>query len=209
LLADLKKAGSENEYNRSAFPLQWQWNHNPDNQFWSLTQRPGWLRLTTGRVDASLVEARNTLTQRTYGPECSGSIAVDVSNMKDGDVAGLAAFQKNYGFIGVKMSGNAKTIAMVSAESGSPVEAESIPLEQKTVCLKIEMDFRNRADNARFLYSLDGTGWKPIGKALKMAYTLPHFMGYRFALFNFATKAAGGSADFEYFRVENRLAGAK
>ena len=31
------------------------------------------------------------MTQRTYGPQCSGSIAVDISNMKDGDYAGLAS----------------------------------------------------------------------------------------------------------------------
>ena len=36
-----------------------------------------------------------------------------------------------------------------------------------------------------------------------MAYTLPHFMGYRFALFNFATKTAGGFVDFDYFHVSD------
>ena len=27
-----------------ALPLVWQWNHNPDNEHWSLTERPGYLR---------------------------------------------------------------------------------------------------------------------------------------------------------------------
>jgi len=40
-----------------------------------------------------------------------------------------------------------------------------------------------------------------------MAYTLPHFMGYRFGLFNFATKTAGGFVDFDFFRIENTLTG--
>ncbi len=103
-----------------ALPLAWQWNHNPDNEHWSLTGRPGYLRLSTGRVDADLVSARNTLTQRTFGPECSGTVSLDVSQMKDGEIAGLAAFQKRYGFIGVKTAGDARSIVMVSAESGSP-----------------------------------------------------------------------------------------
>ena len=30
-------------------------------------------------------------------------------------------------------------------------------------------------------------------------------MGYRFALFNYATKTAGGFVDFDYFRVGNKL----
>jgi hypothetical protein len=34
-----------------------------------------------------------------------------------------------------------------------------------------------------------------------MAYTLPHFMGYRFGLFCYATSAAGGYGDFDGFRV--------
>ena len=39
----------------------------------------------------------------------------------------------------------------------------------------------------------------------QMAYTLPHFMGYRFALFNNATKTAGGLVDFDYFRVSGKI----
>ena len=38
-----------------------------------------------------------------------------------------------------------------------------------------------------------------------MVYTLPHFMGYRFALFNFATQTPGGAVDFDYFRVSTDL----
>ena len=41
----------------------------------------------------NIVEARNTLTQRTYGPACSGDVALEVSGMKNGDVT-AAAFAK-------------------------------------------------------------------------------------------------------------------
>ena len=46
---------------------------------------------------------------------------------------------------------------------------------------------------------------QPIGTQLKMAYTLPHFMGYRFGLFNYATKNAGGYADFDFFRITDSI----
>jgi beta-xylosidase len=200
---------TSDEFDRSpgqpVLPLAWQWNHNPDHRYWSLSQRPGFLRLITGRVDADLVHARNSLTQRTFGPECSGTIAMDVSNMKDGDFAGLAALQKKYGFVGVKKSGEAKSIVMVSAESNSPVEMESVPLGGNKVFLKLDCDFKDRMDKACFFYSLDCKKWTAIGRPLQMAYTLPHFMGYRFALFNYATKAAGGFVDFDYFRVSDRI----
>jgi len=44
--------------------------------------------------------------------------------------------------------------------------------------------------------------WIPIGSELKMEYSMPHFMGYRFGLFNYSTKKPGGYVDFDWFRVE-------
>ena len=54
-------------------------------------------------------------------------------------------------------------------------------------------------------YSLDGEIWTRIGSVLQMAYTLPHFMGYRFGVFNVATKTAGGHVDFDYYRVTDKI----
>jgi hypothetical protein len=65
----------------------------------------------------------------------------------------------------------------------------------------VECDFKNRTDRAYFYYSTDGHTWISLGKPLHMAYTLPHFMGYRFALFHYATTITGGAVDFDYFRV--------
>jgi beta-xylosidase len=183
-------------------PLVWQWNHNPDNKLWSVTQRKGYLRLTTGRTDTSFVLARNTLTQRTIGPVCIATTSVDVSNMKDGDFAGLALLQKKYGLVGVKVKGLDKSIVMVNAESGKAIDVQRVPLSQNTVYLKIECNFREQNDTAWFFYSLDGKSWTPIGSELNMAYTIPHFMGYRFGLFNYATQNIGGFADFDWYRIQ-------
>jgi beta-xylosidase len=185
-----------------ALPLVWQWNHNPDNNLWSVTQRKGYIRLTTGRVDTLFVTARNTLTQRTFGPLCSGSASVDISNMKEGDFAGLALLQRKFGQVGVKFNNGTKSVVMVNAQSGKPVEAQSVPLAQKIVYLKAECDFRDKVDKANFFYSLDGKYWTPIGTQLKMEYSMPHFMGYRYGLFNYSTKNPGGFVDFDWFRIK-------
>ncbi len=199
---------SSDEFNRKpgelALPLVWQWNHNPDNEHWSLTES-GTLRLTAGRADADLLHARNTLTQRTFGPESSATTVIDVAGAKDGDFAGLTVLQKKYGFVGIKVEGQNKSVVMVSAESDSPMEQQSVPLAQDEVHLKVDCDFRDRADKASFYYSLDGKRWIAIGKPLQMVYTLPHFMGYRFGLFHFATKTPGGFVDFDYFRVSGEI----
>jgi beta-xylosidase len=187
-------------------PLVWQWNHNPDNRLWSVTERKGYLRLTTGRVDSLFLESRNTLTQRTIGPVSSGYTKLDVSNLKEGDITGLCALQRKFGQVGVKKVNGTKYVFMVSAETDKPVELQSVPLFQNEVYLKIACDFRNRVDIARFYYSLDGRSWNIIGEPLKMEYTLTeHFMGYRFGLFNYATKETGGHADFDWFRIKPEL----
>ncbi len=196
---------SSDEFKRkrgeAALPLVWQWNHNPVNDLWSVTSRKGWLRLTTGRVDSLFVQARNTLTQRTFGPECSGSVCLDVSNMREGDFAGLALLQKKFGQVGVKFENGSKRIVMVNAKSGEPVEVQSVPLVRNKVYFKASCDFRELADVADFFYSLNGRTWIPIGSQLKMEYSMPHFMGYRFGLFNYATLAPGGYVDFDWFRI--------
>ncbi len=193
----------------------WQWNHVPDMQGWSLTERKGWLRLKTTAVVKHIREARNTLTQRVYGPTCQGEVLLDCSQLKDGDVAGLSCFQNRYGFVGVKRENGQLFLVMQKAmDKGDAVgkEIARIPLTCHTspltskVWLRVNCDFRECTDKATFSYSLDGKAWNTIGDTLQMHYDWPDFCGYRFALFHFATKQSGGMADFDYFRLGENLA---
>ncbi|MDH7911156.1 glycoside hydrolase 43 family protein [Winogradskyella sp. SYSU M77433] len=208
----------ERKENDPKLPLAWQWNHNPDNKNWAILENPGRLRITTGRVDKSILFAKNTLTQRTFGPKSSATTLVNVSEMKNGDVAGLIAFQNKFGYVGVKKENDKMFIVMTQSRLGfededqkqgikminklseSFKEIEQIPLHQENVYFKIDCDFET--DEAYFYYSLDGEKWQKIGNTLNMVYTFTkHFMGYRFGLFNFATEEAGGYVDFDYYRV--------
>ncbi len=182
-------------------PLVWQWNHNPENSLWSVDLRKGFLRLTTGRIDTSFLSSRNMLTQRTIGPRCSGITSLDVVNMKPGDIAGLALLQRKYGLLAVKAEEDGKYLLMINAESGTPREAYRKKITGEKVFLRIDCDFENLSDTARFFFSIDGNSWESIGPQTKMYYTLPHFMGYRYALFNYSTKEAGGFVDFDFFRI--------
>jgi len=186
-------------------PLVWQWNHNPDPAFWSVRQRKGFLRLTVGRIDSNFLSARNTLTQRTIGPFSSAITSMDVSGMKDGDFAGLGILQKNYGQLGVRMKAGQKTIVLIDASSGNAREMGSVSLETQQVYLRVDCDFMDRKDLAAFYYSLDGSTWTSIGTPLKMSYTIPHFMGYRFALFNYGQQQKGGFVDFDYFHISDKI----
>lgn len=207
--ADTPEEAGENDYNGSNLALEWQWNHNPDNRFWSLTEREGYLRLRTVNVCDTVVDARNTISQRTFGPECGGYIKLDVSEMKDGDTAGLAAFAEKYGYVAVKIEDGKKYIVTVRYNDKDDVEqefeTERVEITENEVYLRVDCDYKNATDKAYFYYSLDGENWTKIGNTLKMNYYGLHFMGYRYAIFNFPTKQSGGYVDVDYFRVEDKL----
>lgn len=192
----------EFDYKANRLALNWQWNHNPDPKLWSVTERPGYLRLYTGTVSDSILQARNILTQRTEGPSCSVETLLDISGMRPGDRAGLVALQNGFGTVGVEIGEGGKTqIAMcVNNGEGLPEMVESMPFEGTQIYLKISFDFKESVDQAEFFYSSDGADWQQLGQPLSMKYTLDHFMGYRIGLFHYATKLSGGFADFDYFR---------
>ena len=119
----------------------------------------------------------------------------------DGDYAGLAAFQQEYGFIGVTKE-NGTSYIIMELRDGEQARTE---LLQERVYLKIDMDFT--VDRATFYYSYAAVEWTPLGAELEMRYTIPHFMGYRFAIFNYATKQLGGYVDVDYFKFAPELTG--
>lgn len=183
--------------------LVWQWNHKPQNAFWSVTDNPGYLRLTTDRTVDNLFNAHNSLTQRTYGPSCISETKISVANMKAGDYAGLASVADHGAMVGVKCD---ETGTKYITQSGNqfqkePVDNEQVALDDATeVCLKIEYNFKT--DKANFFYSLDGENWSKIGKQQTLAFsTSTTFMGARTWLFNYATQEAGGYVDFDYYKI--------
>ncbi len=194
--------------------VRWQWNHNPVDSAWSLAEREGWLRLKTSRVVDNIFLAPNTLTQRMTGPQCSATVALDLRGMADGDVAGFAAFNGDAGLLSVVCEGGRKRVVMteesVSLRGGDKAvervdrtERFSAPLDADSVWLRIEADFRPGRDTARFHYSPDGSRWQPVGTGFKMRFDYRRlFVGTRFAIYNYATKAAGGYVDVDYFRVD-------
>ncbi len=224
--ADLTKVPSvvaSDTFEAGKLDLAWQWNHNPDNANWALTN--GTLDITTSRVDDNLLRVKNQLTQRTFGPTSVAEVKVDGRNLKVGDKAGLSLFQHHW-----------HAISLQKTEKGYDIVLDQTPLATcdrhtlrpaKTaarevlrrpagtngvVYLKAVCDFTpwanpryteipDHEDAGRFYYSLDGKTWEALGEAVYLPYTIPHFTGYRFGLFNWATKEAGGTASFDDYTV--------
>lgn len=198
----------------------WQWNHNPVNDKWSLTERVGWLRLKTAAVAPHIFLARNSISQRLPGPRCTTEVLLDTKGMQAGDRAGICAFQSNYASIGVEKSADGKKQLVVRTRSSrgkqrsafiAPTDdsevAMSLKLKKDKVYLRISYVFYQKdgqdekPNTARLAYSYDGKKWTDCGVTLHMQYTLDIFMGYRTLLYNYATTALGGYVDFDYYHV--------
>ena len=213
---------NSDDFEDTKLGLHWQWNHNPIDKAWSLTERPGFLRLKTSRVVPNIYLAPNSLTQRMMGPTSSASVCIDLSHLKDGDCAGFGAFNSDSGLLTVKKKGKRLVLEMSEqkvelTEREKAVTAveekvvESVDLKQNKIWLRIDADFRPLkehkgmmpgTDLATFYYSLDGKQWTKIGSDYKMGFDWRRFfMGSKFTLFCYATKKAGGYADFDYFLI--------
>ena len=193
----------------------WQWNHNPDNKLWSVTDNPGHLRITTGKLCDNLTQAVNTLTQRMIFPQCEAYVTVDGSNLKDGDYAGISAFQGCYGFVALHkdkgkyylvMQGREPVDSKEKTNNYNGTEYERIPWNNDKVVLKVKGNFADMIDEADFYYTdsvnkneINDSSWKKIGPTHKLYFKLDHFCGCRFGLFTYSTKEIGGSADFSDF----------
>lgn len=189
----------------------WQFNHNPVNTLWSVTERPGAYRMYSGKICDSLVYGYNTLTQRTFGPESAAWVTVDGSGLKDGDYAGISAFigcyaaaalTKEDGKFYLVMLGKPAQNDTVFGDSDfldPAVEYERIAIDSDFVTLKVHTDFTDKTDEATCYYLVDEE-WKSIGIRQKQYFKMDHFTGCRFGLFLFSTKQTGGWADFLKFR---------
>ena len=192
---------TSDEFDQPTLGMQWGWNHNPNPSYWSLTERPGFLRLTTGKVVNQLPEAPNTLTQRPFAKydqtiPTIGLTKMEVTHMKDGDMAGLALLQDPYAFIAVQKEQGSFNLIMVN--NGETVA--TVPAQAETIYLRTTAS--NSTAKATFEYSYDNKIFTPLGNALAMQFNLSVFTGNKFCLFNFATRETGGHVDVDWFRME-------
>lgn len=184
---------TDDEFDGTTLGLQWQWNHYPDNSKWSLTERPGFMRLKTASVTDNFIYARNTLSQRVLGPDSSAIIKMDITNMVDGDVAGLALFVKMNNFIAVRKNNGVKTIVL---NDNGCLEISSVKIDSDTVWLKA--DCTKVSATVNYYFSTDGIKFIHLGDAMPLRQS--GYVGIRYGIFNFATVALGGFVDVDWYR---------
>lgn len=184
------------DFNGKKLQRIWQWNHNPDDKLWAL--KNGKLRIESMPA-SQLLWARNTLTQRAIGPVSQTIVELDVSHLKDGDVAGLGNINMPCSWIGVVKNGNSVQLQWFQQADNDTVSSD-VKLQGNKIWLMLDGDYDN--DRAQYKYSLNGTDFLPFGNEMTLSYQLITFQGSRPSLFAFNSKGKrGGYALFDNFKV--------
>ena len=188
----------------------WQWNHAPDDSKWSLTEKPGVLRLHSLPAK-DYYAARNSLCQRPPGPESIMTVELDSSGLVAGDTAGLALLNVPYAWIGVAKSADDTEVQMFEGAGGggrrgaaaTPPNPPAIGATNPPSHLWLRVHCNFDTDQAIFSWSADGKEFTAVGKPYAMKFQLTTFQGVRPSLFNFNTSGQpGGYADFDNYTVE-------
>ena len=187
------------DFNGKMLGRVWQWNHNPDDNKWSL--KKGRLRLQSMPAE-QLMWARNTLTQRVIGPTSVATVELYVQGMKDGDVAGLGNINVPCSWIGVTKDDSRLHLRCFEQAVNDTVTLGIAATDGtiKKVWLRMVGDYDH--DQAHYEYSLNGEDYHQIGREMPLSYQLITFQGSRHALFAFNHKGKqGGYAEFDNFTV--------
>jgi beta-xylosidase len=179
----IARPATSDEFDGPSLSPQWQWNHNPLPDAWSLTIRPGWLRLTA-RPASDMSRARDTLTQKLWDEAGVAEALIDVSGMADGQRAGLSFVSgTRFGWVGVGMRTGARRILWEDGE-GPAVPGDRAWLRGLY-----------SGDVARLAYSLDGQTWADTGASFRLQFA--NWKGARIGLFCYGRR---GHVDVDSFR---------
>lgn len=184
---------ASDEFEAKCKGFQWQFNHNPVEDYWSLKKRRGWLMLKALKAD-DLRSSKNMFTQKTMGVQGEVVTQLDCRDLAEGQRAGLFCCGSSYRAIGVTRQKGGEWIYM---EQDGKTELVSKKTEGK-VYLKVTMDAEN--NRYRFYYSVDNRKFVGCGEA----YSLDgrDWKGVRVGLFSYNVLTDGGEAYFNWFRYK-------
>jgi beta-xylosidase len=183
---------TSDDFSNNTLSSMWEWNHNPDDTRWSLTEHKGALRLHPGFAD-NLLHARNTLTESMQDESLQVTTRIEITHLTDGDHAGLSAFDRNLSGIEVVQTGGQRALTFTSAGHDLP-DPVPLPPNISYIQLRLQVDI----NTATYAYSLDeGKTFHPFGKPIDLVFSW--WKGARPALFAFNTLAPSkGYVDFNW-----------
>ena len=181
---------SSDNFGGPTLGLQWQFNHNPVDDAWSLERRKGFLALDA-LLAPSFKMARNTLSQKIMGFRGEYTTVLDCTSIAEGQFAGLACMGRQNFCAGVFVKDGQKALSL---EIGDNIQ-KMAGLSSDKVWLRVTFDV---VENIfRFYYSTDGKEFSTLGGPFGMRFGF--WKGARVALFSYNAETSSGTAFFDDF----------
>ncbi len=126
--------------------MQWQWHANPMNSWYSLSERPGVLRLYSQRViieQSNLWYAPNLLLQKFMAPAFTANTYLKFMGICDNERAGLVIMGEQYGFVSIYRRENKNYIGFFKGQYKScgsiPQEIQGFELSGNTAYIRVQV----------------------------------------------------------------------
>ena len=197
---------TSDEFTEKTPGRQWQWQANPRAEWYSLTTRPGYMRLYAipcPSEHGNLYYAGNIYLQKIPAPTFSAVTKLQSNFTADGECAGLIMMGNEYSYIAVEKTSEGNRIAVVTGKYDKyavvPVVQASVPANSSDVWLKVSL--LNDKECAYF-YSFNGKDYIRLGSTYAVKPGM--WIGAKVGIFASSPNIVGsdGYADFDYFRIE-------
>jgi beta-xylosidase len=184
---------TSDDFNSPTLGLQWQWQANPGKDWFSLTAKPGSLRLFAQPEPkpGNLYDAPFLLMQKFPALEFSMTTVLTAANAAQ---TGLIVFGYDYAWIGVHDGRLVQVTVMKAAET--PVVTEKVAADKISGPIHLRVAVA-AGGKCRFSYSVDGKSFTPLGD--EFTANVGRWVGAKAGLF--AAGAAGTHADYDAFIV--------
>jgi beta-xylosidase len=202
--AAVEEPQTSDEFNSPQLGLQWQWEANSSDQWWSLVSKPGNLRLYAmpfpGQT-TNLWSVPNLLLQKFPAPKFMATTLVDPSHLDPGDKTGLLVMGADYAYLAISREGKTwrliKAVAHGAGHNAAETVETSVLVKSGPIYLRVSVESEAAC---QFSYSRDGRTFTPMGGRFVARPEL--WMGAKAGLFSVAASPAHTHADFNWFRIE-------
>lgn len=196
---------SSDNFDTDKLSLQWQWQANPNKQWYSLSAKKNSLRLycrSTEKGGNNLWDIPNLLLQKFPCVEFTITTKLIFEPILNNEQAGLVIMGKNYSYIAIRKRKEhfrvGQYLCSNADKGGRENEVEGLDFNDKSVYLRVET---GEGGICRFSYSTDGEVFNPIGKSFTARPG--RWVGAKVGIFclNPGPQNNTGYADFDWFRI--------
>lgn len=193
------------EFNDTKLNLAWQWQANYHDHWYSLSQKKGYLRLYAQHNPNphSVWMVPNLLLQKFPSPGFSAVAKIDVSNLKNGEKAGLIIMGLDYSTLTLSPIKDGFQLALakcINADTGTDEKIQAkVQVNETELYLKVQVD---NFGKCKFSYSKNGKDFENIGEDFQAREG--KWIGAKVGIFAISGQETGikGFADFDWFRIE-------